>query len=459
MVSGSRSVAVQCSLTYEDHLTGLTSVPGEFAFRIYPQAAQLSTEPWRTRSADGSRHALSQLLDPSVDYIVELRVARVGSAIDGLKVEPPNLERWRETEEGLPNQATDPVAGLGPTAAFLELTDVFVDAVTGSVSSVSWTALPYPFNVLVLGDEMADGNVLGADGERRDLGVFESYVWLGLQRAVVQLTPARRLEVMNLSFDENHFSILQFPLELQDGTIVQDLNDFKEGVATRISDGALIERDPKQDYAGHVAALYAMLTLARTHSFNPHMIVIALGAYDQRIQDPSVKTWVTQAAADMTALLTALQGSYFDVPILVITPHTEGLQTPAHADAVVTAMNQGVAARLLQTFPLVTPTVVDFTATQGQEFLEEFVLVDGNGDPALLIGLRGRGTVYSGVTPVETFEVIIAYADRGIVLVALSSTQTTGLTPGSYNYDVELYSEGDAQVYQPLSGTLLVGSV
>lgn len=344
-VSGSYSVAVQCSVAYQDGLGGFTPVPGLLAYRVYPATSQLTDEPWKTVPADGQLRRFNDQLSPGVEYTVEMRVARVGTAVDGLREAPSNLERFREPEEGLPPISSDPVGGFGPSGYFLEISDIQVTS-GAAVGAHAWD-ITNSLDVLVIGDGMADGIMVEPEGHRNDLGMIKGVVWLALERAASTMGPARRLVVVNASYDGNHFGALAFPRQFLDNTIVSSLGDFKEGVATDVDSGALVPRGQRQDYPGDASAIYDRLTLARTHSFTPDLVVVALGRQDQDFQDPADLGWRDKVSSDLVGLVLSVRTDYSDVPVCVVTPHTAGQRDILSGeDTVVRAMNDAVATLL-----------------------------------------------------------------------------------------------------------------
>jgi len=93
---------------------------------------------------------------------------------------------------------------------------------------------------------------------------------------------------------------------------------------------------------------------------------------------------------------------------------------------------------------------------QGSDFAIRLTLSQG-GAPINLTGYSARAqlrsTKISTGSPVASFTCnVAAPASNGVVNMQMLNTLTTGLTPGKYYYDLEIYTAADAQVTRVLQG-------
>jgi len=90
--------------------------------------------------------------------------------------------------------------------------------------------------------------------------------------------------------------------------------------------------------------------------------------------------------------------------------------------------------------------VANIQLDQGSVFNSTIDVEDVNGNPASLSGYTARGQVrktYSSSTAVD-FTAAITDASNGKVAISLTDTQTGGMKPGRYVYDVEVLSSSGA---------------
>mgnify|MGYP003332925478 CR=1 FL=1 len=100
--------------------------------------------------------------------------------------------------------------------------------------------------------------------------------------------------------------------------------------------------------------------------------------------------------------------------------------------------------------------VINITIPQGSDFSETFVSTESNQSPSNLTGYSASAKLkkHPGSSDSVSFRVNITAA-TGEVAIALTSGNTTGLTPGRYFYDVRLTS-GTGAVSRLVEGMALV---
>jgi hypothetical protein len=96
----------------------------------------------------------------------------------------------------------------------------------------------------------------------------------------------------------------------------------------------------------------------------------------------------------------------------------------------------------------------DITIDQGSDFAN-FFAVKENGAAKNLTGYNARAQMrakYSDTTPAATFTCTMINASEGTLKMELGPSVTKLLTPGTYYYDLEIYTSNDVSVIRLLQG-------
>ena len=91
---------------------------------------------------------------------------------------------------------------------------------------------------------------------------------------------------------------------------------------------------------------------------------------------------------------------------------------------------------------------------QGSDWAEEFTVKD-NGVARDLTGYSARAQMRaksSSTSIVGTFVCTLPDAANGVVKMALGNAASSAIAPGTYDYDLEIYTVGDASVTRLLGG-------
>jgi hypothetical protein len=100
----------------------------------------------------------------------------------------------------------------------------------------------------------------------------------------------------------------------------------------------------------------------------------------------------------------------------------------------------------------------DIVIDQGSDFALQLVLKNDSGPVDLsLYNVRGEiRPSYSSATITATFTCTVTNAAGGTIKIELANATTTGLSPGVYVYDLEIYRSGDTSVSRILQGKATV---
>ena len=101
--------------------------------------------------------------------------------------------------------------------------------------------------------------------------------------------------------------------------------------------------------------------------------------------------------------------------------------------------------------------VYNIIVEQGSSFAQK-ITVKTDGTPKNLTGYSARAQIRptrTSATLTATFSCTVN-PPSGEVLMNLSPDQTTGIAPGRYFYDLELYTSGDTVVSRILQGEVTV---
>lgn len=98
--------------------------------------------------------------------------------------------------------------------------------------------------------------------------------------------------------------------------------------------------------------------------------------------------------------------------------------------------------------------VYDIVIDQGADFALQMVVRE-NGSLRDLTGYSARAQLrerYGDAAPTASFVCTVPNPAGGEVLMSMPNATTSGLTPGTYYYDLELYTSADAEVVRLLRG-------
>lgn len=337
-VTGSQQIGVVFGSSFQtSSVSGLTFVPGRVGYRVYAESSFPSPSPYRFTEATGTLICADRL-NTATTYICELYVERLGSYFYPSGIEYTDTQRWSEP--------TTPVDGV--YGKFIEVVSVVADP---GATIASPTASVPDMKLLIIGDKNADGQLQMTPGKdtwsgyytKVDSGITQSYAHVAASRLAdyEQSVPTIRYATRpDGSFID--LTASAFPWTLAGNVTYTSEANYRSGMGIDLDDGKTISTGPNYSYGGWIKDQVTQLVDGVPNTEIPDFVFIALGAWDQKLENPINMDWANKVAAGVNDMIATLYTAWPHTTFIVMLPPTGllGSETDVVDKAIIEAVNQ-----------------------------------------------------------------------------------------------------------------------